>query len=458
METTDGRRPPHRGVAARGRARRYGQDPPDTGELNRRLAQRHSSATLWAMTEAPAPAEAPNAVAQQPAYGMVLVIAGLLGVLVVLGQTPALGGRGVLLAVGALVSHIVIGVVLRKHAVLALGLSHVIVLALCVSERNAFLTQVPTYMPLAFNVGRRTSGRQSALVVIAALVTLLPAYVLFPSDFRSETRDWGSLVLTAMAANLLFIVLPVVVGQWMRWHNERLGLAVRILEAERGEARETLARALGEERARMARELHDIAAHHMTAVLINAKVARKKVEEDSPDVKRYIEEIAHEASTAHRSLGEVVALLNNGDALQADSQLRPSVGDIPGLVAQARRLNPRITLELDETADESRAAGLAVYRIVQESLTNAHRYAPCAPIAISVHRDDYGTHVRVANELSSQPQDVAGGNGAGLIGMHARAVALGGELTAGPVDSGWVVEARIPSCGRTTSSVSGGPR
>ncbi|WP_083973970.1 sensor histidine kinase [Herbidospora daliensis] len=201
------------------------------------------------------------------------------------------------------------------------------------------------------------------------------------------------------------------------------------LAEERGE------RALLEERARIARELHDVVAHHMSVIAIQADAGPHRVADPPPEL---TEAFATIRSTALEGLGELRRLLG---VLRAE----PGVAPQPSL-ADLDRLASGATLETTgDLANVPRGVGLNAYRIVQEALTNTMRHAPGAAVTVRVVRDDRELRIGVVN---ARPQDgprASAGAGHGILGMRERAAMLGGTLTTGPTaDGGFAVSAVLP--------------
>jgi signal transduction histidine kinase len=199
------------------------------------------------------------------------------------------------------------------------------------------------------------------------------------------------------------------------------------------------------ERRRIASELHDVVGHSLTTVLLFLTGARRRVHDDpsvAEDALREAEEIGR------RGLAEIrrnVARLRD-DHAPADLRPAPGACDVPRLVEQARSAGSDVGLQVSGEVDEVEAVtGLAVYRVVQESLANAAKHAPGAAVEVRVGIDDHAVGVEVVDR--GGPRTGGGGGGAagvGLIGMRERVEALGGTLQAGPEPGGWRVLAVLP--------------
>ncbi|KOT27511.1 histidine kinase [Streptomyces caelestis] len=229
--------------------------------------------------------------------------------------------------------------------------------------------------------------------------------------------------------------------------QRRLTEQETISEAERGR------RTLLEERARIARELHDVVAHHMSVITVQADTAAYRLDGLPPDVR---EEFTSIAATARESLGEMRRLLG----VLRDEEARGELAPQPGLTrigqlveAMVRAGTPVEFTPCDAAVPE--AVGLSAYRIVQEALANVVRHAPGAPTRVSVSsvsesvaEDGAWLTVLVVNGPPPEPPAAPleeGGTGHGLVGMRERVRLADGTLDTGPLpDGGFRVAARLP--------------
>jgi signal transduction histidine kinase len=238
-----------------------------------------------------------------------------------------------------------------------------------------------------------------------------------------------------------------VVGQNARFRRVQADLLEeRALRAERErEERERVA--VLEERSRLAREIHDVIAHSVGVIAVQAGAARA-VAEQRPDRAREalaaIEDVSKDTLVElRRALG---ALRAPGD----EAALRPAPGlaDLPELVEQVGRAGVTVTLsEEGDRRDVPSGVDLSAYRVVQEALTNAVKHAGPTTARVLVRYEDAWLEVVVADDgaSSSRPAgEVSTNGGQGLIGMRERVSMLGGEFAAGPAGNGFRVRARFP--------------
>lgn len=219
-------------------------------------------------------------------------------------------------------------------------------------------------------------------------------------------------------------------------------LVERAEQAERMGEREVQS-AAQDERARIAREMHDVVAHGLSVIVVQADGARYAAARD-PGVA--VTTLGTIGATGRESLTEMRRLL--GLLRSGDSGVRPQpgLGDLAHLVTDAQAAGARIEAHLPEPLpDVADGVGLAAYRIVQEALTNVRKHAgPDATVRLRVRSEAGAVVVDVADDGRGAAADTDG-RGLGLIGMRERAEARGGTLSAGPsAGGGFAVSARIP--------------
>jgi signal transduction histidine kinase len=288
-------------------------------------------------------------------------------------------------------------------------------------------------------------------------LSLLPVWLWF----GGPNADMGR-----VAATIAFAAAAIAVDALSSRRRAQRDLAEQAELTELEQAR----RAVLTERTRIARELHDVVAHHMSLIAVRAETAPYRLSEvDEPARAEFLalSGAAREALTDMRRLLGV--LRDDGPAGRAP---QPQLPDLQALVGSARLAGMAVDLSLptdlatatdlsapnnlSKLGDQSTAAGMSgipasvgvcVYRIVQESLSNASRHAPGAAVTVEVDRDESAVWLRVANGpgRTRRRADESHGPGQGLVGMHERVALLGGELTAGSAPGGgFVVAAQLP--------------
>lgn len=235
-----------------------------------------------------------------------------------------------------------------------------------------------------------------------------------------------------------------------------LGYALRALRLARGELveqeslteEERARRTLLEERSRIARELHDVVAHHMSVISIQAQVAPHLVENPPEELKENLAGIRANALEALTELRRVLGVLRSeqpDDA--ADPQHpQPTLAELDGLVENVRGAGLEVTTAVAGIRRPlSPGVELTAYRIVQEALSNCLRHAPGSRVEVGLAYGPRELHLCVANTAPTRPAAPTPGAGHGLLGMRERAGMLGGELVAGPLPGGgYEVSAVLP--------------
>lgn len=254
---------------------------------------------------------------------------------------------------------------------------------------------------------------------------------------------------TVEAAVLGPLVLVLVAGLGLALGTQRR-TAWELRESRRDAAAEQTRRAVLEERARIAREMHDVVAHHLSRIAVRAESAPVRVPGTGPAAASELHEIAGDARDALTDMRRLLGVLRTDDPSSggpAPLGPTPDLSGVPELVDAARRAGADVDLSVtgDPAGGIGPEIGLAGYRVVQEALSNAARHAPGAAVAVSVQRSDGRVRVRVRN--APAPGGGAGETerGHGLIGMRERVEQAGGTITAGPdQDGGWTVQALLP--------------
>ena len=227
--------------------------------------------------------------------------------------------------------------------------------------------------------------------------------------------------------------------------------AQRALAAQTERAEVERARlAVLEERTRIARELHDVVAHHMSLIAVRAESAPYRLSDLPESARAEFASLSHVAREALADMRRLLGVLRHDHPAGLAPQ--PQLADLPALVDAARRAGVPVELSAPGALNQVPAGvGVCAYRIVQESLTNASQHAPGAAVTVSVDRDPGAVMLRVANGpgyRTGRPGNERG-PGHGLAGMRERVALLGGSLSAGPApDGGYVVSAVLP-LGRT---------
>jgi len=249
---------------------------------------------------------------------------------------------------------------------------------------------------------------------------------------------WEAWLIAVLALVGVVAFLAVRLRRAERRNREIQAQLERDREAER-------ALAAAQERARIAREMHDVVAHTLSVVVAQADGGRFAARTDPDTAARTLETIAEVSRSALAEMRSLLGVLRDADG-DAELGPQPSIDDIPSLVAQARLAGLEVSLVTTGTPRPLPiGAGLAVHRIVQEALSNVRTHAgPKARtfVQLAWEADALVATVSDDGRGAAAPND---GNGQGLVGMHERAAMFGGTLTAGPkAGGGFVVRAHLP--------------
>jgi signal transduction histidine kinase len=283
-------------------------------------------------------------------------------------------------------------------------------------------------------------GRRNALVVIVASITLL-----FLSGLAVSQLGIGD-----FTSSIVVLVAGFVLGDNLQRRRETADALQEQLERAERERELIAHQRVTEERTRIARELHDVVAHSVSVMVIQAAAARRSLASSPANVEIALANIEATGRQTMHELRGVLGVLRRtaGDAAGQGEDNRapqPTLSAIPGLVAAASDLPIELTINAD-FSDVSQSTNLTGYRIVQEAITNIRRHAgPVTHVEISVDRLDTSIEILVADDGRGAAADDLG-PGYGIIGMHERVATVGGRLDAGwRSGGGWRVTANLPA-------------
>ena len=311
---------------------------------------------------------------------------------------------------------------------------------------------------VSFSMGMRFPLRRTA----AALTALSLAYSAV-DNWRDPPNQW-ELAMTRVLVNLAACLLPMLGGAALASSRRYEHSRQELLRREHGRQLEV---ALIQERRRLAGELHDVAAHHLAGIVVQAAALERLIDRDPQTARDAAQQLRRQAKETLSGLRSVVGLLRSDEEVEEST---PGLRDLPELVASTRALGVDIELLdgglLDGEPGEAasvRASGsaptdaptgmpilsamaeAAVFRVVQQAISNALQHAPGAPITVEVRRLETALELTVLNGPAHRPSTDPGGGGTGLTVMRERADAVGGSLHAGPVEGGgWRVRLVLP--------------
>lgn len=280
------------------------------------------------------------------------------------------------------------------------------------------------------------------LVVHTLVLLALLAAVTYRLGWLGAALVWlGTTLLLAgaidgndLAPGWAVATATVAAVGWLAGRLARSRAALR--QQEQLRASEEAARVVLQERARIARDLHDIVAHRMSLVAVQAETARYR-RPGLPDAA--LEELASISATAREALAETRTLL--GVLREASDPVatapQPGVDDVPELVAGARRAGLVVDADIDcPTAGLAASTSLTAFRVTQEALSNVARHAPGTRTTVRLHRSHDAVTVLVRNPAPDHVPTRLPGPAHGLTGMRERVTAAAGTLTTGPTDDG----------------------
>lgn len=237
----------------------------------------------------------------------------------------------------------------------------------------------------------------------------------------------------------------VLVGTWVATRREHLRMVQeRAADLER-ERDARVRAAVADERARLARELHDVAAHHLSGMVVQASAVERLVDRDPDAARAGAVWLRDQGRATLDNLRQVVGLLRGDDAPDGTAPL-PGLAALGSLVRDARELGDTVEVaQVGAGAPLPPLADVSVYRVAQQALTNARQHAPGAPVTVRVERAPGVVVLEVVNGPGTARPARGAHGGAGLAVMRERAALVGGTLDAGPVPGGgWRVRLQVP--------------
>ena len=291
----------------------------------------------------------------------------------------------------------------------------------------------------AYSVGSRAEGRRALWVPPVLLLASVPVFVAA----RLHGQDSGNII-----PSLVWLVAAWAVGRVVRsWRHKNAALEAANRELE--EQRELQAQAaVAVERGRIARELHDVVAHNVSMIVVQAGAAARVLHGEQPDVRNALEVIAASGRETVDEMRTLLGVLRSDDG-PAALKPQPGLADLEQLVSGVREAGLPVTLRIEGAPRPlPPTLDLSAFRIVQEALTNTLRHAGPARAEVTVRYEDGLVTLEIADTGHGPDGGPITGRstGHGLVGMRERAAMLGGELEAARADSGgFTVRARLPA-------------
>ncbi|RAO24086.1 Histidine kinase [Micromonospora noduli] len=281
----------------------------------------------------------------------------------------------------------------------------------------------------------------------------LSTALLVVVDLTDSVGDPAGRVVSGVVGLALEVGVPVLLGLVIRTNRELSRQAVeRAVAEQRQHASESRA-ARADERSAIARELHDVVAHHVASMVLRVGVARHVLTDLDPRVGEVFDDVHGTGTAALAELRRLVAVLRDPDGVRGDAALtaiEPSAlpAAIGASIDRARQAGVTVEADLDPAIGSLDAVrGMAVLRLTQEALINVAKHAGTSALAhLVVAVRDGAVHWEVTdNGRGGMPTGVPAGGGHGITGMRERVEVLGGRLEAGPTDTGWRVRTVLPA-------------
>jgi signal transduction histidine kinase len=301
--------------------------------------------------------------------------------------------------------------------------SVVLVLSLLGSGNTVVLIPAVALAELATRSDRR--------YLIWVAIAVVPCVGVSVVAFADNAGDFFSILLR----NVAYCWLALAAGDAVRSRREAV-------ERTAAAAEEESLRRLSDERLRIARDVHDVVAHAMTEINVQAGVAAHLIDHDPEQARSALRNIKRASGDALTDLRGTLGVLRG---TEGRAPVEPTGGREPldELAAGLRAAGVQVTVDVDELPPGASAVRTAAYRIVQEALTNVLRHAGATAAQVRVGFDGEQVAIDVRDDGTGGMAN--GGSGQGIRGMRERATALGGTLESGPApDGGWRVSARLP--------------
>jgi len=292
----------------------------------------------------------------------------------------------------------------------------------------------------AYTVGSLATARFTIAAVAVALSV---------ESVAAMVATWGSggaTLANHVASGALLYGGAAFVGVHMAARRRNAALArEQAAEAIRAQ-RQRAEAAITAERTRLARELHDVAAHHLSGMVIQAAAVERLIGRDAEAAKSGAAWIRAQGKETLANLRQVVGLLRDRGEGEEGRAPVPGLSALNALIEEAEQLGDKVTLQQEGSPLVlPPIADISLYRIAQQSLTNARQHAPGAPVSLRLAYEKQGVVVEVVNGTSTKGELANVGNGGtGLVGMRERADLVGADFEAGPKeDGGWRVHVRL---------------
>lgn len=373
-----------------------------------------------------------------PLVGDVLLSA-VIFALGLMGQPSPETGRPIPLspALVCLLALACVALVVRRRAPVLVWTTTLLLASLSVAVAGGPAPAIVTVMVAVYTVATACRPRTALIVAAVTPVVLIATYRLAATDVAWLSD--ATYTLTAVSG------MACAIGFAVRGQRQVLAAAEdRALRAEASREEEAQRR-VTEERLRIARELHDVVAHHISVINVQSGVARHLLESDPAAAAEALSHVREESGVVLTEMSTILGLLRTSDDTGAH-QPAPGLAQVDALVDSVRRSGTDVTVRTTGTLRElAPGTDLAAYRIVQESLTNAGKHGAGSAEVVLQYRED-AVVIDVVNPVPAGHVVDGDGGGHGLVGMRERASVLGGRVEArARADGRFVVHAELPT-------------
>jgi signal transduction histidine kinase len=323
----------------------------------------------------------------------------------------------------------------RRAPVATFAVSGALVFALFAVDHGAGSAAVLAPAAALFSVALMRGRLHLVVAATAAVAAVAAIDTLLAGHTTVRFATFGHVALVAV---------PLLAAEALRNHRSNVALLRERLELSERTRDEEALRRVEQERLRIARDLHDVIAHTLTTINVQAGVAAHLLDREPGHVRGALGTIEEASHDALDELRAIVGVLRTSEVGGAPLEPSPTIEAVGALVERARADGLDVSLEIGGARPDRlpEAIQLAAYRIVQEALTNVQRHAPAAGARVELAFEDQRLIVTIEN--GDGGTDGAAGLGVGIIGMHERAAAIGGKVRAGPLPGGYRVVGELP--------------
>jgi signal transduction histidine kinase len=324
----------------------------------------------------------------------------------------------------------------RRAPALTLVVSGALTIVLLVLEPDAGVSAVIAPAVAMYSLALNRGTRARVLAAIAAVLAIVVVELLHE----------GGPGLPQTLGHALLVAIPILIADLHRTRHANVALLRERVELAEVTREQELQRRAQEERLAIARDLHDVVAHTLTVINVQASTAREVLDRNPDHAHGALGAIEDASRDAINELRAIVGVLRSPE--DADAPLRPAPGidDVPELIRRTRDdgVDVRMRVEGDRPARLPEPVSLAAYRIIQESLTNARRHAAGAAVSVAVAYGPDRLALAIENAAGAAAPVNGDARGVGIVGMRERAAAVGGAVSARRLAAGFRVDADLP--------------